>query len=86
MPYLDADDLPLLLAVKFTLKHRHPLGKGHNFHAPPDYPSDHDEMSTDDEGTYKCPGAYFMKCSDACVLCRGCVDEDWLLLSKFWTG
>ena len=75
VPFVDEEDLPIVLALRHDLSTRHPLGRNRKYHVPPECPKLSDtDTDVDDDA---CPGSYFAQCLADCVLCRGVVNEDW---------
>ena len=81
-PYIDADDLPLNIALQWDPTCRHPLGRHRRFlaveSAPIDSSGDMVLLDSDVDGELLCRASEYMKCTNSCVLFRGCVPEDWL--------
>ena len=80
VPFLDGDELPIELAAFWDQSCRHPLGKNRAYHASVDLPF------TSLGGAWvaqycACEAGFFSQCSDDCLLCRGCVEEEWLFAS-----
>ena len=76
VPFLDEEILPIRIAASWDRSCRHPLGPCRAYHAPVEMPF------TESGGEFAaqsvdCEAGYFRQCADECLLCKGCVDEDW---------
>ena len=77
IPFFDEEELPIAIAAPWDRSGRHPLGKCRAYHASAEVPFT--ELGEGFEAVGDaCEASFFSLCSGECLLCRGCVEEEWL--------